>query len=649
MCLLVLHISDIHIKNDKDQILNYSKEIAACTYSRLPIAELVVIVVSGDIAYSGQQAEYESSKTFFIDLRDEIQKEKNIPVKFVIAAGNHDCDFGKNTSVRRAIIGSLEAGANTSIDEDFINVCTEIQKNFFEFRDFLEVAAESDDNLWRVQYFEVQGKKIRFDALNISWVSKLKEEPGKLFFPIARYEDKAASDADIRFVVMHHPMNWFHQSMYRDFRSKIRKMADIIISGHEHDGNVGLIQEAESDTSAFVEGCVLQEKSNSMEGSSFNLINLDLESAQFMSSRYVWNKTGYSETEEGSWFNYHALPSKRGSAFKIQDSFQELMDDPGAFLKHSSGEDVRLPDIYIYPDLNKINQMGTNKRSFVNSSKLKSIQSYDVGAIIQGEEKSGRSSLIYQLYREYHAAGIIPVLIKGKDIKKCTDSDIARLVARAVKNQYGEGAHSKFEIERRENKIVLIDDFDESEIKSNKVRSDILAKLYGYFSKILVTVGSMFDLKELLEGDSATFLYQLEHYHLQQFGYVLREKLIKKWIYLGADGTFDRSEGLARIDQAERLVNAVMDKLVIPSVPLYLLTLLQSIDAGRSGDFKESALGHYYHFLLTEAFRASGVPVDKLTENFQYCANLAWEFHGVHKRELSEIELKDFTRLNGIL
>lgn len=233
MCLLVLHISDMHIKNDKDQILNYSKEIAACTYSRLPIAELVVIVVSGDIAYSGQQAEYESSKNFFMDLRDEIQKEKNIPVKFVIVAGNHDCDFGKNTSVRRTIIGSLESGANTPIDEDFINVCTEIQNNFFEFRDFLEGANESDDKLWRVQHFEVQGKKIRFDALNISWVSKLKEEPGKLFFPVARYEDKAASDADIRFVVMHHPMNWFHQSMYRDFRSKIRKIADIIISGHE--------------------------------------------------------------------------------------------------------------------------------------------------------------------------------------------------------------------------------------------------------------------------------------------------------------------------------------------------------------------------------------------------------------------------------
>ena len=85
-----------------------------------------------------------------------------------------------------------------------------------------------------------------------------------------------------------------------------------------------------------------------------------------------------------------------------------------------------------------------------------------------------------------------------------------------------------------------------------------------------------------------------------------------------------------------------MQKSITPAVPFYLLILLQSMDAGRSSDFKESALGHYYQYLLTESFQNSGVKSDKLTELFQYSTYLAWEFHHQGKKELSEAELRAF-------
>jgi hypothetical protein len=146
----------------------------------------------------------------------------------------------------------------------------------------------------------------------------------------------------------------------------------------------------------------------------------------------------------------------------------------------------------------------------------------------------------------------------------------------------------------------------------------------------------------MLSSDAPRELISLEHYHMQAFGYARRSQLIQRWFALAKDGTVDDAEFISRCDQAERLMNAVMTKTVIPSIPLYLLTLLQSIEAGRSGDFKESALGHYYHYLLTEAFRNSGVKTDKLTEVFQYAVQLAAEFHYRQKGELSESELVDF-------
>ncbi|MFZ3115152.1 MAG: hypothetical protein WA133_10260 [Syntrophales bacterium] len=137
-------------------------------------------------------------------------------------------------------------------------------------------------------------------------------------------------------------------------------------------------------------------------------------------------------------------------------------------------------------------------------------------------------------------------------------------------------------------------------------------------------------------------LSTLEHYHLQPFGYARRSQLIERWFSLAKDGTVDEAEFISRCDQAERLMNMAMTKTVIPSIPLYLLTLLQSMEAGRSGDFKESALGYYYQYLLTEAFQVSGVKPDKLTEVFQYAVQLAAEFHHQGKKELNESELRDF-------
>jgi hypothetical protein len=81
---------------------------------------------------------------------------------------------------------------------------------------------------------------------------------------------------------------------------------------------------------------------------------------------------------------------------------------------------------------------------------------------------------------------------------------------------------------------------------------------------------------------------------------------------------------------------------LIPSVPLYLVTLLHSIEGAREGEFRESALGFYYQYLLTEAFAKAGVDADKLTEVFEYASHLAWKFHSRGKAHLSNGELRGF-------
>ena len=644
MTAVVLHLSDIHIKTAKDPILQRGGDIAATVFSSLPSASHVFIVVSGDVAFSGHGTEYGLANALFLEIQAAISAEApDCPISFVLAPGNHDCDFRKSNAVRKLTVESLEKQATSEIDDSVIDTCTSIQKSFFTFRDALENRPDvDDDKLWRTSRFEVEGKNIEFDCLNISWVSKLEEDPGKLYFPVGRYEGKVTEDADVRFVVIHHPLNWFNQSIYRQFRTFVRKIANIVVSGHEHQGNAGLISDAETATSAFVEGCALQGDNHDLSDSSFNLVVLDLNLRQFISTRYSWDEKRYAPTEEGSWSDYHDLPAKRINAFAIEPAFQNMLEDPGAFFRHPGCTDISLSDIYIYPDLRKFGNGEDRRRVFINSSRLLAPEVTADGVLIEGEEKAGCSSLLFQLYREYHERGFAPLLIKGKYLKRTFDADIDSLVRRMVEEQYGKHQVAAFEQLPRTQKILLLDDFDDSPMRAADARANLLCTLRKRFGHLVVTVGDMFEMRELLDGDATRALISLEHYQLKPFGHVLRGQLINRWLSLGADGTFDEATLIARRDQAEKLVNAVMQKAVIPSIPLYLLTLLQSMDAGRSGDFKESALGHYYHFLLTEAFQNSGVKPDKLTEFFQYSACLAWEFHSQGRPELSKAELSDF-------
>lgn len=642
MTILILHLSDIHIDKQYDPILKKSSDIARCTYASLPSASHVFIIVSGDIANAGIESQYDLASQFLTDISSAIRSETQSPISILVAPGNHDCDFSKDSGTRKAVIRSLDTSPLDAVDESIITTCTSIQKDFFTFRDRIEDAgAVSGDNLWHQSHFRVGGKAIRFETLNVSWVSKLKEISGTLHFPFERYSEHRDPAIHLNVVMMHHPFNWFSQGTYRPFRAFIRRRADLLFTGHEHEGNVGIIDDAEGGKGAFIEGCVLQHKGQLSE-SSFNVAIADLERDQFSSTRYTFASGSYRPAEEGSWFTYRDLPAKRTNSFKITESFQNVLDDPGAFLRHPASTSVTLSDIYIFPDLQKLDGGDGRRRTLVSASSLRSLNTDHRFSLIEGDEKSGRTSLLYQLFAHHYDQGYCPVFIQGKSLRRNDDEEIDKSIRQAIGDQYGASAVSSFEQLATSKKVLLLDNFNETPLKDKAARANLLDRLRSRFGSGVITVDDIFDISEVLDADSARAVTNVDRYSVQQFGYARRTELLQKWFSLGADGTMDESTYIARCEHAERIVEVAMTKTVIPSVPLYLLTLLQSIEAGRSGDFKDSALGYYYQYLLTESFRESGVKDEKLTEFFIYTSHLAWHFHTLGKHELSEFELRDF-------
>ena len=642
MELVILHLSDIHIKSDSDHILNRGEMIARSVFPYLPDCEHLVILISGDIAFSGKKAEYDSASRLINKISATISQEKEIPICIVTVPGNHDNNFELDNEARKILIDNIHKQVS-KIDTSIINICTNIQSEYFKFRNKIECGDHQDhDNLWRTTKIKINEKIINLEQLNISWVSKIEEEQGNLSFPHERYKTILENKADIRLIIMHHPLNWFNQNSYRQFRHFIKISADLLVTGHEHIGNAGVTSEYEVEQTAFVEGNVLQDERGS-SNSRFNIILINTNERTFLFKEYEYHNKLYRELEKKEWGEPKTLPTRERFSFSILPKFREYLDDPGAFLSSPAGGSLKLSDIFEFPDLRSAKiEEGKKYSNTISSEKLLDVDFLNSGILLEGSEKVGSSSLLKQLYLYYYESGIIPILLNGGEVRQGTSQEIDQLIKSNFQKQYQKDSFEIYRQLPKSHKIILIDDFDESPIKTNTLRADVIKKIQDRADYLIITIDDMFEVQEMLECSSFNPSSKLEHYKIIPFGYAKRSNLIAKWVKLEPGCKLDHAKYTARCVSNERLANMILTKNLIPTIPLHLITLLHSTTNGSNGDFQNSGLGHYYHYLLTQALQNANIKAELFDEFFQYCAHLAWALSENGNAPLSILQMREF-------
>lgn len=644
MTVVVVHLSDIHIRSARDPILEKGELIAACTYQELAEASSVFVVVSGDVAYSGKPEEYDAASRLFDSIRAALQVERSIPVHFVVIPGNHDCDFSVGGKPRLLTLNAVREDPS-QLDDEVIALGVSVQASFNEFAKKFHSPDETrkGDALWIQHRFTVEGKEVVFDGINVAWCSNLREEQGTLIFPVDRYKSMRDERADLRLAVLHQPLNWFNQSTYHPFRQFVRQLANVVISGHEHVGGAGEDIHTDTGHSAYVEGCVLQGEEN-LADSSFNVIVFNLEEGTYKSSRYLWSEQGrYSLTEEGSWSDFRDLPRKTANRFLIEQNFEQYLSDPGGAFT-IKGSPIALSDLYVYPDIQEVGAVEVRGVKNISSATVfHDATRLDGGVLLTGEEKVGATSLLYMLFRHFHERGLLPLYLRGSEVKSANDRDIEQIVRRAVVEQYGQSNLEFFQQQPASEKVLLLDDFDDGSVRHGQHRAKMLIAFSARFPRMLITANEVLDFNGTIRPHAEGRLSKLKEFKVLPFGYSRRAQLVRRWIQrTGADGSLDEAALLARCDQAERLLDAVMAKNIVPSLPLYLLTLLQSFDSGVQGGFEDSGLGEYYDYLVRAGLDSAGVPKTQWGPMIEYCSHLAWQMHATEHKELSQTELQSF-------
>lgn len=637
--LAVVHISDIHVKNSSDASLKKAPIIASACFSDARDADACLIALTGDVAFSGSDDQYKLVKKHLIEpLVSAIKNETGKPVYISIVPGNHDCVLIPKNTVRETLIDAVIENPTKAEDESMVEACASAQSHFFNFLDdSLNPSAVKISKLFWQQEILVGGLCIRVSSLNAAWMSRLEEKQGELAYPVSRFDTQLASPANLHLALIHHPLNWYSQSAYQQLRKRLRLSCTAILSGHEHIGNVGVIEDQNSGNSIFMESAALFPHEQGVEAG-FSVHLFDLERKEVSSRSYIIGNARATQSGEVSTWKWSDDSLIHG-ALNITAAFKLTLCDPGGNFTHSAKERLQLEDVFVWPDIRDWKDEDIHAQRAQSAQKIISGLTNNKSVMIYGDEKSGKTTLLYNYFKELIALGYAPVYLSLSDITIGGRQEAERRIDRAITAQYS-NPESVRNLSR-EKRIVLLDDVDRIKSGTHTIPA-LLEYVSAHFSGICVTAASGFEITNLASNDTTTALSDFDGFELMKFGLKLRHRLIKKWCSLSTVST--KQEMDKRIDEVESIVNSVIGKQLVPEHPIYLLILLQSSEQHRHGEIQNSGLSFYYQYLITKSLGEVGVKPKELDEHFNYLSILAWKFNELSQKELEKVELDVFNR-----
>ena len=278
MRLAILHLSDIHIHGTSDKVLSKADQIASSFFTEVRASDAALILVTGDIAYSGKEIEYEAAIPFLKRIQELVAAEsQSIVTDIICVPGNHDCELIPEVKARTILVDHVANNPDSEIDVTVIDTCTDAQSAYFKFRDHVTASkAINDHKLWTEYELQIAGKNIRISAINASWMSKMPEKPGQLVFPVHLFNDLLSEPSNLRIAMVHHPLNWYAQASYHPLRNALRSRADVLLSGHEHAIGSGEVIDGREGRSLYFEAPALQshESSPNLE---YSIVSLDVD------------------------------------------------------------------------------------------------------------------------------------------------------------------------------------------------------------------------------------------------------------------------------------------------------------------------------------------------------------------------------------
>ncbi len=638
MKLSILRFSDIHIKSSDTALLSRVDAIYRACKTNINETMKVIIVVTGDIAWAGNQDEYALAKLFFQELSSKIRSEHYInSIDYVFVPGNHDCAFSDQEVIRECIL--RDQSKADDIHKELVEVSLNPQKNFWQFYSEM-VNEEYEPTISYKKSFQLSlDKSIHFHCYNTSLFSMKHETVGSLIVPKSSflYSTDTAKE-DIVISIYHHCTGWLSPNTVENnkklFENHLFKTSNIIMCGHEHQADLHVTSSLESgEELLYLESNALQSGDNS----GFGYLLYDTDQNNVSIFEYEYNGREYLSSEPKVIY----IKSKI-NGISINEEFKESLNHIDVPIKHPKKNPLLLSDIFVYPDLEPLIGLDEEYGRFIDASELINNPDNQSVIFVEGNVQSGKTSLLKMLYMKLYNNGYYPVLVNGNELRNINIDDV---IKRNYKKQYN---YRNFTFNQymqldKVKHILLIDDLNNSSLNNDGVKS-VLDKVIANYGLVIVTNFESNDVKSLLLSLDKNSIYK--RYRLLNLGYLKRNELINKWLRLGAD-PYSINEALLEHEVKltfDQITNLLGEQL-IPSYPIFILTLLQGLNHNlQTFDITQTSYAYCYQTLIIISLFRANVNNDNINGIINFLTELSFELYNENKKYISKDKLVEFYR-----
>ena len=191
-------------------------------------------------------------------------------------------------------------------------------------------------------------------------------------------------------------------------------------------------------------------------------------------------------------------------------------------IHNSENVKMALDELFVYPDLERINtrQLRVDE-DFTDSSSIIEHEHYQL-VILEGDNQCGKTSLLNMYYLKFVDKYMYPILIKGRNL---VNDNLDKIIGKAFNEQYYSEEQEKYLQNKKEGKIILVDNFDEC-LLNDTSKKKIIDQLLKRFDKVIITT------RENENVVSSYFLMEKKRTfaaRIKPLGYVKRNELVKKF------------------------------------------------------------------------------------------------------------------------
>jgi hypothetical protein len=238
---------------------------------------------------------------------------------------------------------------------------------------------------------------------------------------------------------------------------------------------------------------------------------------------------------------------------------------------------------------------------------------------------------------------LVPIYVEGNRLSGTSIDDFYRVVDECYLMQYSKSMRQDFDGLDNSNKVIIIDNFDQSRLNS-KSRSILLRNINKHFQNVFITGDQLFPFDEVLSEERLKELAidEYEQYQVCEFGHVLRSKLINKWNTIGKEELIRDEELIRKNDEAKQVFNTIIGKGYVAAFPIFLLIILQTVEVGRPHDLEESSFGYYYQHLIFESLSKVILKNDEIDAYYNFLTEFAYYMFAKRVYVLSREAFQDF-------